>query len=463
MIPFAIPPDDLFAPEWWEQSRRRRVKYFMPEDKNSVRLGTDLEDRSESGDGGYEAHHLWAHELFAPFPNYDGVLMPKNVCDSSPARRKAIEGRGVHKHLRLPRSMPVLGDSGAFEYVDDHVPPYSCVEMVDYYTSLGFDLGVSLDHMIMPWHKGEERTRRLDITLKGASEFMHEVRKRGAKLTAIGALQGWDAPSYAECAKAVVAMGYDYLAIGGVTKTPTREIIEILARVREAVGMGPRIHLFGIARLEMTKAMLQFNVTSVDSTSPFRQGVQSGRYIGWDGTGWGSVRVPFHDGSPRGKQQVKRGLETADRLGELELGALRAMKRYETNATADALDDILVRIGNLENAYLQTDTRSQGLLFDGMPATNEVAGYIAEVRRMLVAQPWRECGCKACEIGIDVVITRGANRSFRRGYHNTHVFYWLLGEAILKRDLSSMHGGGRVQARGKGWVDQPDDDQMGAP
>jgi hypothetical protein len=48
---------------------------------------------------------------------------------------------------------------------------------------------------------------------------------------------------------------------------------------------------------------------------------------------------------------------------------------------------------------------------------------------LLTDQPWKKCPCAVCrEVGINVVIFRGAARNKRRGLHNT----WILYQKILR-------------------------------
>ncbi len=41
-----------------------------------------------------------------------------------------------------------MGDCGAFSYVRDDAPPYTPDEVIDFYEECGFDLGISVDHVI---------------------------------------------------------------------------------------------------------------------------------------------------------------------------------------------------------------------------------------------------------------------------------------------------------------------------
>ena len=50
--------------------------------------------------------------------------------------------------------------------------------------------------------------------------------------------------------------------------------------------------------------------------------------------------------------------------------------------------------------------------------------YSAEYDALLRDRPWRDCRCAVCqELGINVVIFRGAERNRRRGFHNVYVTY----------------------------------------
>jgi hypothetical protein len=46
-----------------------------------------------------------------------------------------------------------------------------------------------------------------------------------------------------------VAMGYDYIALGGLVRTPTAEILEVLQQVHDVVPASVKVHLFGLARI----------------------------------------------------------------------------------------------------------------------------------------------------------------------------------------------------------------------
>ena len=56
--------------------------------------------------------------------------------------------------------------------------------------------------------------------------------------------------------------------------------------------------------------------------------------------------------------------------------------------------------------------------------SSETASMRDKYRRTLVDRPWLTCKCNFCQdLGIHIVIFRGANRNKRRGAHNTLMLY----------------------------------------
>ena len=163
-----------------------------------------------------------------------------------------------------------MGDCGAFGYIKEKVPPYSTGEILDYYTRLDFDYGVSIDHLIVTATE-REKLERYEITIHNADEFLREHRAQGLDWTPIGAVQGWDPKSYADAAQKYVAMGYDYIALGGLVRTSTPKIMELLQAVHKVVPSSVAIHLFGLARMNVINDFARLGVRSVDSASYLRR------------------------------------------------------------------------------------------------------------------------------------------------------------------------------------------------
>lgn len=401
-----LPPADR------AQDGKQGFRYFIPDSDDLVDPDYDFLTDTHSGGGGNWSNEVYAHQLY-PTPNYDGILISKVAAEKSAKKKRRINELGVHRYLRVPDEFPIMGDCGAFGYISAEVPPYTTDEILEYYTRLGFNYGVSVDHLIVTATE-EQKRFRYDLTIHNAEQFLVEHRKQGLGWEPVGAVQGWDAQSYASAARQYVEMGYRYIALGGLARTKTEEILRILREVHEVVPPSVAIHLFGIARVGSMKQFASMGVRSVDSASHLRRAwlAADQNYFALDGSTYAAIRVPEYGKSFRTKQIVEeRGIEPR-RVRRLEEGSLKALRAFErgeisVEATLDVLD---------EYDHLLTPARRS----------------MREAYRLtLEARPWRSCPCALCQQhGIDILIFRGNNRNRRRGFHNTYVFYRLL-EKVL--------------------------------
>jgi hypothetical protein len=404
--------------EWWNKPHRENLLYFIPEWDDLVDPDFDFERDIHSGGSGDWSNEVYAHQMY-PEPNYDGILISKVVAEKSRKKKERINQLGVHRYLRVPREFPIMGDCGAFGYIQQKTPPYSTPETLDYYTKLDFDFGVSIDHLIVTATESEKH-ERYELTTENAAEFLREHRKLKLPWTPIGAVQGWDADSYARAAKQYVSMGYEYIGLGGLVRSPTSEILKILQSVREVASSNTKIHLFGIARLGSMPTFASLGVRSVDSASYLRRawmGSGGQNYFTSDGSFYTAIRVPEVGKSFRAKRMVLESRASAERVAHLERACLQALRNFDQGKTnVDLTIDVLEEYDQL-------------ITPDRMPHRDRI-------RRTLEAQPWKSCQCEICRTdGIDVIIFRGNNRNRRRGFHNTFVFYRLLQRAFAEESV----------------------------
>ena len=355
---------------------------------------------------------VYAHELYSP-PPYDGILLSLATLDDNKIKRAMIQAAGsVHRYLRLPSNVnyQVIGDCGAFTYWQKEVPPYMTESVLETYQSLGFNLGVSVDHLIFA-ELDAEKERRWNITVSNAEEFLRLHRSAGYTFTPIGVVQGWDVASYQRGARALVQMGYEYIAVGGLVRSTASEIIRTLQAVQEVLRPGMRVHLFGVSRPEYATTFAQLGVTSFDSASRLRRAWMDGRrnyFVGDDV--FTALRIPDAKGVAK-----KRGLDLAP-IMVLEQQALTAVRAYAQNR----LDQETTLGALLEYA------RGIG---DVAPRTME------DYQITLDSRPWEQCSCSICrEVGVEVIIFRGNNRNRRRGFHNT----WQLYQQLLSFSLKPL-------------------------
>ena len=401
------------------------LQYYIPEYDDLVdpkyNFLTDGYDKNR--DGYFD--QVYAHEIYDS-PNYDGVLISKVVIEGKTNKKALMQKIGVDKYVRFP-CKNIMGDCGAFGYISEEVPPYKTEDILEFYDQLGFDYGVSIDHLIVgPFAQPGVREKRYDLTMKNAEDFLRLHRERGYQFTAIGAVQGWCPEVYAEAVKEYIRMGYDYIGLGGMVRSSNGVIFEVLKAVYPHLTSQTRVHLFGVARLDAVEAFHHLGVTSMDSASPLRKAwlgsVGAGvNYHTLSGKKYTAIRVPPVNRYGRKAQKViASGVVTEETLKVLERQALQALRDFDANRLG--LEDAL-------NAVLEYDE-----LLDSSDSDDKENILVSQVKRhglqrslyheLLENRPWRQCDCKICqEIGIDVVIFRNSNRNRRRGFHNTYIFY----------------------------------------
>lgn len=413
-------------PSWQKKPHREKLSYFIPEWDDLVDRDFDFENDIHSGGSGDWANEVYAHQMY-PEPNYDGILISKVVAEKSKKKKERINRLGVHRFLRVPREFPIMGDCGAFGYINKKVPPYTTEEILDYYSRLDFDFGVSIDHLIVTATEAEKK-ERYDLTVENAADFLKKHREAKLPWTPIGAVQGWDAKSYAAAAKKYVAMGYEYIGLGGLVRTSTPEILEVLQKVNEVVPRNVKVHLFGLARIASMRAFSDLGVRSVDSASLLRRAwMGTGQnYLTMDGQFFTAIRIPEAGKSFRAKRMVSEGRASGPKVDRLEAECMKVMALFDQD-----------RVG--VEMVLDTIEEYDRLITPDRPATRSL------LRETLEARPWRSCPCDICRHdGIQVVIFRGNNRNRRRGFHNTYVFYRLLQQALAGQSVSFQRSGAAV-------------------
>ena len=481
-------------PAWNDQPHRSKMRYFIPDWDDQVDPDFDFLTETHWGGSGDWSNQTYAHQMFSK-PNYDGILVSKFVAEKSRKKKARFNEMGVHRVLRVPRSFPVMGDCGAFSYITEEVPPFKTSETLDYYTRLDFDYGVSIDHLIVK--ATEARTKfRYELTIENAAEFIREHRSQGLGWTPIGAVQGWDAASYAAAARKYVQMGYRYIALGGLVRTSTKKLLPILQAVRDVVPRSVDIHLFGIARENAIPDLRRFGVNSVDSASVLRKA-----WLGSDKNyltegGWlSAVRIPEVAGSFRAKGLVKRGTISEEDLRVLERTCLDLIRGYASSRAGTPSSELVSKLSEYEVLVVdhpqRVETKVKKLLakrpagacpcstcggagakscmevlqrhVSGMsdsvpselqpilveyqrllaklPATIERSRKDSQsrIRRTLEARPWEACPCPICrDAGVEVLIFRGNNRNRRRGFHNTYVFHKLFRDGVMAAEGSPL-------------------------
>jgi hypothetical protein len=393
------------------------VKFYFPDSQDMVSSTYDFHRDEYSPLRVRQRDDLYAHEVLADTP-YDGILVSKAIVDGSisgagkysESQRARIYRLGVRKYFRLPDSVETLGDNGAFNYVQEKVPPVTVEETIDFYEGCGFDAGVSVDHIIFGHEAAsgleapnQEWAERRLLTLRMAEDFFESVASRGARLTPVGVAQGWSPASYADSVKQLQTIGYSRIALGGMVPLKTREIIECLTTIDDIRAPATQLHLLGITRVDSMADFAGLGVTSFDSTSAFRQAfMDDRRNFHTVDADFVAIRVPQVGGNSVLKRNILAGEVSQKDAVATERECLRRLRAFDMGSTP--------RTSVLE------------VLEEYETITKSKKSYLGAYERILEATPWKTCDCRLCERhGIEIAIFRGTERNKRRGFHNLSV------------------------------------------
>jgi hypothetical protein len=376
----------------------------------------------------------YTHQMLTPVP-YDGLLVAMSgVRDGrySEAAQQRLLRDGVRKFMNFDgpqfADKLMMGDCGAFAYAKQEKPPYTIDELVDFYTFGQFTHGCALDHIIFEFDAANPPLdampptveSRYSLTLENAEKFLGEVRRRGSPFVPIGVVQGWSPASMAAAAKRLVALGYAYLAIGGLVPLRTPQIHDCLKALRKEVP-AVDIHLLGFAKAESITEFTIYRIASFDSTSPLIRAFKDAKanyYVQRNGKleYYMALRVPQALANARLMQSTKRGVASPEKLLALEAKALGALREFDKSKCG--VDSACDALGEYLEQFYQVTERNPA------NAAVKLEKIRPLMRKTLEDRPWAHCTCAICkDAGIEVAIFRSSNRNKRRGMHNLGVFY----------------------------------------
>lgn len=383
---------------------------------------------------------VYPHQLLG-FAPYDGLLVSRasvggHIKSGKYSESQAMRFRreGARKFLRFEKSdypnTDMWGDCGAFAYVNDDVPPYSVDDIVEFYADGQFTHGCSVDHIIFEYQDTEfdfifddqEVKRRQEITLSNAAEFIKKSNIRiGSHFTPVGVVHGWSPKTMAAAALELIAMGYTYLALGGMVPLKATQIKGALQAVRAVIPSSVSVHILGFAKADELHDFFGQGLNSIDTTSPLLRSFKDSKsnYYEWNGTAFNyytAIRVPQSLASPPLKRLVQSGKLELESIITLEREALNILRAFDAgSASLEAVIMAIREYWKLIHSELAITTPSN--------ANKEIEKMTQRIIPMLSKQPWKKCRCIICKtVGIDVAIFRGNNRNRRRGFHNLYVY-----------------------------------------
>ena len=383
------------------------MRYFIPDWDDRVDPAYDFEHDTHNPEKRNYDDEVYAHQIYNP-ANYDGLLFSKSTVEDGKAKKTRVREIGIHAFARF--NTAIMGDCGAFSYIAAENPPYQTQEILDYYQDLGFDYGVSIDHLIVPAFYAVKE-HRYHLTRENARLFLELHRAGNYTFTPIGVAQGWSPETYKQAVIELLEWGYQYIALGGLTRTKTQEISAILEAIAPVLQPDTDLHLFGVARDKSGKEMQhlrEYGVTSFDSASYLRRAWLSAttNYCTEDGKNYVALRIsPVSPSHTRAKRIIAQGIATFEQLQRLEQDALKAVRAYgRRSLDIETTLAILLEIDKIEGYNYEQHKEAY--------------------RKVLEDRPWEQCSCNICrDLGIEVIIFRGNDRNRRRGFHNTYVFY----------------------------------------
>src|SRR3954451_21485029 len=168
------------------------MRVYFPDSQDQVAPSFDFVTEERSVTRIRQRDDLYAHEIFRRVP-YQGMLLSKAIVDGvggaagrySAQQRQRLYRVGIREFFRLDSArgerLATLGDCGAFTYVRETTPPYGVDDVLDFYEYLGFDAGLSVDHVVTGYSAHpplddelipEEWRQRHRITLDLAADFL---------------------------------------------------------------------------------------------------------------------------------------------------------------------------------------------------------------------------------------------------------------------------------------------------
>lgn len=404
------------------------VSYFLPDWDDLLDEHFNFESEEFSGASRKERDDKHCCVLMQPKRMCDGVLvsLAQHMTSKGPLRRimgteaNSLAPVNLRNQFGLGERQALFGDCGAFSYVNDDDPAISVEQAIALYQLHGFDFGASVDHIpVSSLVHGDirreltraERLIRVRITKKNAEQFIELAKKRNVGFTPVGTIQGLDAAGYAKAARLYHQLGYRHIAIGGLVPLSDAAVVEIVVKVMAIVAtLKPRpwVHLFGVFRPKLQTRFRELKVDSFDSATYFRKAwLRSDQnYLAPNGRWYAALRVPMTRDARTRKRLETSGLDLVA-LEAKESLVMKLLCRYGRDEVgAKEVLEALVEYD--EHLTRSSDARSMRAAYE----------------QTLKDRPWRSCDCPFCkQVGIHVLIFRGANRNKRRGAHNTLMLY----------------------------------------
>jgi len=394
------------------------MRFFIPEWDDRVDPGydflTDTHSAAHNSNPLKNDFYMW--DIFGiDHVPFDGVLVSIATIQQNRKKYESILKTGIHHFLRLPYDFEIIADCGAFSYIDETIPPYKTSEVLKLYSELGFNYGVSVDHLVVPMYK-DQNQERIKITYSNGVEAFNEWKKHYKDdFQLIVAVQGAEVFDYIDMFEKYYLRGIRHFAFGSLVRAPTFFIVKLIDALIQNIKTTKKspdfIHFFGVARCALFpkfKELEELGIKiSFDSASYLRKAWLTSpstqfNYIDQSWDGYTAIRIP------QKLSPIKESFfQNPEEYQHLALDCLKKIREYDKNKIT--LEEVM------ENLKLFTEK------------IQEDPKLLEYYQRTLKSKAWKQCPCPICKnIGVDVAIFRGNNRNRRRGFHNLFAFHKLL-------------------------------------
>lgn len=139
------------------------MRFFVPEWDDAVDGNYDFihDQHSTLNRSERSLQYIWDIFDYESVP-IDGVLISREKIEDSQTKFERFKEYGVYDDpvLDIPEWLPTISDCGAWGYKSLPFPPYGADEMLDFYTWMDVDIGVTIDHLVLG--SGQEGRLYLD-------------------------------------------------------------------------------------------------------------------------------------------------------------------------------------------------------------------------------------------------------------------------------------------------------------
>ena len=199
----------------------------------------------------------------------DGILLSFSKFRGILLRR--ILASGIHDYLRFRGE--VFLDGGSYGY-NNYSCPYTQQEILDFQMWIRPDKISTLDRPFVGLNQLTEQAKwvLLKSTIENARTAAMWEDRKDRDLDIVYTVQGWDLESVTACTRKLASLAREHYALGSLIQVQPEEAVRRIIRVRQILGRGPTLHLFGSSSPRVLNKVRHL-IDSFDSAAPAKAAV----------------------------------------------------------------------------------------------------------------------------------------------------------------------------------------------